>query len=371
VPITRLVDVTPLDRSNLPVWSAVTPIARDLTVHAGKGTSSLAARLSAIMEAIERVSAETLPEVRLRHASYRSLSNGDNVLDPRDLGLPFDTTFTPDREIRWTLGVDLVTGCNIWVPVDAVISPAEEGVCRGVETNGLAAGNTITEATLHALCELVERDAVSINRFCEVNLDMASQRAARILDPNTLPDIARSYVERLVAVDLRVVIEDLTSDLGIPVFGALATDFAFAGNQGNATSFIGHGCDLDPTRAVMRALTEAAQAHAIVVLGARDTIEGTRSLPNRVPRLRRQLDVIRPRSFVRFQDSSFASGDLWQDTQLIVRRLESAGIRRCIVVGLTRTDLGVPVVRVIVPGLEPPYGFSTRRPGPRLLKVLV
>src|SRR5258708_6456318 len=60
VPITRICNVTPLDFLGLPVWSAVTPLAKDLTVHAGKGGSPLAAQLSAIMEAIERVCAESL-----------------------------------------------------------------------------------------------------------------------------------------------------------------------------------------------------------------------------------------------------------------------------------------------------------------------
>jgi hypothetical protein len=58
VPITRIVNVTPLDFLELPSWSAITPLAKDLTTHAGKGLSHHAARLSAIMEAIERVCAE-------------------------------------------------------------------------------------------------------------------------------------------------------------------------------------------------------------------------------------------------------------------------------------------------------------------------
>ena len=61
VPITRVADLTPLDSLGLPVFAAVTPLARDLTTHLGKGATPADARASAMMEAIERVSAESVP----------------------------------------------------------------------------------------------------------------------------------------------------------------------------------------------------------------------------------------------------------------------------------------------------------------------
>lgn len=375
VPITRVLDATPLDSLALPVWAAVTPLAKDLTVHAGKGATPLAARLSAIMEAIERTCAETLPAASVRAASYAALVREADmaVLDPEELCLPFDTAYAPDRTFRWTLGYDLARQDHVWIPVDAVISPAEDRVCHGVETNGLAAGNTITEAVMHALYELVERDASSLEQFWELHADAGELAAApaRIVDVDALPANSRAWAERLVESGLRVVIQDLTTELGIPVFGAFVVDRDFPGNEGRITTFAGHGCDLDAGRAVFRALTEATQAHSIVSMGARDTFEGTRPLPNRTARLRRRLDVIQPRSCVPFRTGDESSGDLWQDVCRVVERLAEHGSSRVIVVDLTREDLGVPVVRVIVPGLEHPYGSTVRRPGPRLLRRLV
>ncbi len=375
VPITRVLDATPLDSLALPVWAAVTPLAKDLTVHAGKGASPLAARLSAIMEAIERTCAEALPGDRMRASSHATLERerGLPVLDPECLGLPFETTYTPARVVRWTLGYDLAQDGHVWVPVDAVISPARDGVCLGVETNGLAAGNTITEAVLHALYEVIERDAISLEQFSELHADPAELAAmpARIVDVAALPASARAWAERLAASGLRVVVQDLTTELGVPVFGAFVIDRQFAGNEGRTTTFVGHGCDLDASRAVLRALTEAAQAHSIVSMGARDTFEGMRPLPNRSARLRRRLDVTQPRTHVPFRGDRQGSGDLWQDVVKVVARLGECGLGRCIVVDLTREDLEVPVVRVLVPGLEHPYGSTMRRPGPRLLRRLV
>ena len=74
VPVSRVLDVTPLDYVGLPVWSAVTPLARDLTVHAGKGPTAEAARLSAVMEGIERVSAEAVPPGFETRGSFTALS---------------------------------------------------------------------------------------------------------------------------------------------------------------------------------------------------------------------------------------------------------------------------------------------------------
>src|SRR5436309_11175257 len=84
VPITRVYGATALDRLGLPVWGAVTPLAQDLTVHAGKGRSAQAARISAVMEAIERVSAEEVDPARINRASFRVLQreDPDGVLDP-------------------------------------------------------------------------------------------------------------------------------------------------------------------------------------------------------------------------------------------------------------------------------------------------
>jgi YcaO-like protein with predicted kinase domain len=375
VPITRICNVTPLDFLGLPVWSAMTPLAKDLTVHAGKGGSPLAAQLSAVMEAIERVCGESLSNDRVICASYETLcrKSGRAVLDPETLNLPFDTIYTPERVIRWTVGYDIIGAEHVWVPVDAVISPAEEGVCSGAETNGLAAGNTITEATLHAVYELIERDAASIEHFVELYAEPSDRLApaVRMINVTRLPEEAGAWVDRLATKGLKVVVQDMTTEIGVPVFGALIVDEAFAGNMGQLTIFAGHGCDLSSRRAVFRAITEATQAHSIVSLGARETFEGTRPLPDRSARLRRSLDVLQPQEQVPFRGDEFNSGDLWRDLQAALERLSSAGLKRCIIVDLTRSDLGIPVIRAMVPGLENPYGYSARRPGSRLLRRLV
>ena len=110
VPVTRVYDATPLDCLGIPVWAAVTPLARDLTVHAGKGETHLAARLSAVMEAIERVCAEDVDAEQVRIASYRRAATGGFRWRARSelLDLPFETTYRPELPLSWVEGYDLL-----------------------------------------------------------------------------------------------------------------------------------------------------------------------------------------------------------------------------------------------------------------------
>jgi YcaO-like protein with predicted kinase domain len=374
VPITRVYDATPLDHLGVPVWAAVTPLARDLTVHAGKGLSAEASRLSAIMEAVERVCGESIePERLLRTSFERAREDGAPFLDPESFDLPFETAYDPSAEISWVAAYDLLQRLEVWVPYDLAVSPAREGVCRGAETNGLASGNTYLEAIVHALYELIERDSAAHDEFCALYAEPGDAHATApdSIDPQTLPVRPRELVEHIAARGVQVRLQRLRNRLDVPVYGALLIDDMFPGNEGRPTTFGGFGCDLDPARAVLRAVTEAAQSHTTVTVSARDAFEGTRPAPDRAARLQRNARVLHATSFVAFEDRSSSTGDLLPDLETLLRRLSSAGFEHCAVVDMARDDVGIPVVRVLVPGLSGPYGFSSRRPNLRLLMNLV
>jgi YcaO-like protein with predicted kinase domain len=264
-------------------------------------------------------------------------------------------------------GIDLFGGGAVWVALDLVLSPSREGVCVGVETNGLAAGNTLTEAVLHGLLELVERDAHAQRRFAERFADPETVAPARIVDPQTLP---RSLAAVIAGLGSTVRVQDLTHDLGIPVFGVRLGDAGFPGSESTMRFFEGLGCDLDPESALLRALTEAVQSHTAVLLGARDAFEGGPQAGQAgAEGLVRRLLAREER--VAFPDAAPSPPELGARLALVLERLAAAGLERCVAVDLTRPDLGIPVVRVLVPGLAGPYGDSTRRPGRRLLRSLL
>lgn len=373
IPITRVANLTPLNRLGIPTWSAITPLAKDLTVHAGKGETHVAAKLSAMMEAIERICAEEMPLDRVAHISFMHLRENTcrAVLNPEDLNLPFETLYQPDRSFGWVLGMDIARGEPVWVPTDAVLSPATDGLLTGVETNGLASGNTVTEATLHALYELIERDAASLKNFSIQHSD-AQDRVPRLkqISPKNSDSKLAFWVERISRENIRTFSFDITTDFGVPVVETLLVDPDFQGT-GQTANFVGHGCALDCERAYIRSLLEAVQAYSVLVGGARETYDSNHISLERTFSMANNLECRAPVQLMQWTRRSESTGDMLADLNILVSRLSAVGLDRCIVVDLTRRILEIPVVRVIVPGLECPYGFTTRRPGPRLLEHLV
>ena len=79
--ITRISDVTGLDRIGIPVAMAVRPNSRSVSVCQGKGLTVEHAFASALMEAAEQFHGEGIAG-RFRLASYRELSARAAVVDP-------------------------------------------------------------------------------------------------------------------------------------------------------------------------------------------------------------------------------------------------------------------------------------------------
>lgn len=367
LPITRVFDVTPLDLLGIPVWAAVTPLAADLTVHMGVGWTAEAATRSAVFEAVERVTAERVPQGRTMRGSFaqlRARRGPGAVLDPATLDLPFETGYRPDAEIHWVPGRDLISGGEVLVPRDAVVSPASEGICVGPETAGLAAGPTVQAATAHALLELVERDALGLDQIAFAH--RAAGWAPRMVDPRAVSDDLDGLLDLLEASGAQVRMQEVTSDLGVATYSALLV--LSQPGAGGLSVFEGSSADPSPQRAMERAVLEAVQAHTGTFLGARDTYE-VQLLPARPARLRERLDqLLRSAPARPFADSSpAATGEDWFTTALT--SLERAGLPTCIAIELTDAEIAVPVVRVLVPGLGHLYGQSRRRPGPRLLRA--
>ena len=165
--ITRLGNVTGLDRIGIPVTVAVRPNSRSVSVSQGKGLGLSQALASALMEAIELFHAEE-PAGRAVDASFLELSANARVVRP---GLLSGGEISlPDRtKIRWIEGYDLLARETCWVPWDVVHTDYTLLTRHSIEqhhfvsgSNGLASGNHLVEAVSSAICELVERDAVAV-----------------------------------------------------------------------------------------------------------------------------------------------------------------------------------------------------------------
>lgn len=374
VPVTRLSDLTPLDPLRLPVFTAVTPLARDLTTHMGKGADAAGARVSALMEAVERVSAETAPPGSTLRAGFTELADDPRrpPVDPLTLDLPADTAYAPEREITWIESFDLVAGSSVLLPADLALNPPSEGVLRDVDTNGLASGNTRLEAVVHGLCEVIERDVMSQREFVAQFAAPGDPRPSDAeIDLPTLPAPVRAWVERVLAHGLDISVRDVTGDVGVPTFCATISDYAYPMPSGpGAVHFPGWGTAPNAESAVLRAVTEAVQSRLGTIQGARDAFNiypfGARAA-TRGDRIRK----MQPGGLVPFpRTPSFESLDLLADLEWLLDRLASAGLRQVLVTDLTRSDLGIPVVRVRVPGLSF-FAGNRRRIGWRCLRHLL
>ena len=371
--ITRIADVTGLDRIGIPVAMAVRPNSRSVSVAQGKGQTAELAFASAVMEAVETWHAEDLGD-RIRFARRRELATRADVLDPATL-CRTNRIPTDDTQIGWIDGTPLPPGRGerlgeggtCWVPAELIhtdytLPPAPGAGYFLASTNGLASGNNALEAISAAICEGVERDAVAL-----WHARAPQSRAASHLDLESVNDAGcRALLNKYATAAIIVRAWDLTSDIGIPAFLCWIRE-ADARNATMKQTFAGAGCHPDPAVALSRALTEAAQTRLNVIVGARDDLPTEYIVPAAAavgPVLMDAFAATVPA--LRFGDvAGLRSDDLADDVRWELARLRGAGLARAIMVDLTRADIGIPVVRVVVPGLEGDCHHLGYTPGAR------
>jgi ribosomal protein S12 methylthiotransferase accessory factor len=351
--ITRVANITGLDFIGIPVVMVCRPNSRSIAVAQGKGLDLTAAKVSGLMEAVETYHAERVP-LPLRLASYRDLSRTEPVIEVSRLPFSAQGCYADDLAILWIAGQESNEGMNVWLPYELVHTdytlPLPQGSgCFAANTNGLASGNHRLEAISHGLGEVIERDALTLWK----RLDDEARRAT-VLDLDTVDDPAcRQTLERLDRAEVDVMVWDVTSDVGVPTFNCL-----LVGRQRFfADPEFGSGCHPDRGVALSRALTEAVQARTTYIAGTRDDfLPDLYTEPVRAKRLsdcRALLDS--ENSGRSFQEiPSLESTVIADDIDWMVGCLGRAGMEQVLVVDLTRPEFGIPVVRVVVPGLEGP-----------------
>ena len=136
----------------------------------------------------------------------------------------------------------------------------------------------------------------------------------------------------------------------------------------------GAGCHADRAVALAKALTEAAQVRLTHITGMRDDIFSDAYEDDLAARAGAAfLDAcaarLPPRSFNVVP--SFTSDDIAEDVRWLAHRLSASGFPSLLVVDLTRPEFDIPVVRVIIPGLEGYSAHPGYRPGARALRTEV
>ena len=333
------------------------------TSHTGKGVSPIQAQVSITMEAIERYCSEFREEYKdkLVRGSYNQLKSKFNVLNPREMILSESSDYDDDGEIHWIWGRDLSREEEILVPACAVYHPFHEDkvLTMNTHTNGIAAGNTMEEAVIHGLAEVVERDAWSIAQYTQHFHD------AIFIENDRENDFIIGIFEKFEKAGIEIVAKDLTTDVGIPVVAAFSRDL----HHGTMETIDGLGAHLDPKVATVRALLEIATTRALFIQKY-----GLEGMCETAPLYLRQGEDENFRFYAYNQKGIKElevgySTDIYDDIQSMLSKLRVKGLERVIAVNLTRSDVDIPTVRMIVPGMET-YCFDKTRVGERAMKAL-
>ncbi|RLB80420.1 MAG: hypothetical protein DRH17_11970 [Deltaproteobacteria bacterium] len=292
----------------------------------GKGLNLDEARASCLMEVVERYSSfasfDDENALHYKHgyplmkACYEDLRKKyRDVLDPNEMHLEVPYQNQP---LYWIVGerVDEKGVHPVYVPVQLVVlfcNLDEISLTSGVPSTGLAAGNTLEEAKLNSLLEVIERDAERVMPY--------SRERCFLLEADHPP--VKHILQRCTKEGIQIQFLDITSEFGIPCYKAFI--------QGAGGEILkGCAAHLDGKRAAVSALTE---------------VPFHPSWPRAMP----MPDGLKTVNYDDLPD--YTTGDVKQDLRLLERLLLMNGYRP-IYVNLTKKGLDIPVVKALIPGLE-------------------
>lgn len=344
--VTRCADVTGLDRLGIPVYCAIRPKGKTMQVANGKGLRHVDAKVSALMEAIEVFHAES-PACELRAASYAELrGEGRRVVRPGELPEYLGETFFSDQfRIRWVTAEDLLTGEEVWLPSSAAYMTRPR--LHFFTTNGVASGNHVIEATLHAVYEVIERDTIARLKEGE-RLSFRPDRC-RLIDTATLPEGPVQSLHALIRrARMKLVLIWIKGSTPIHTFMAVILDSSPFSHA--TTVNTGYGSHINAVVAAVRAITEAAQVRLTYIHGSRQDLKST-TYARAHTKLYDFFDRLPSNASWRELDHRVTS-DLQADYDETLGHLRAAGVGHLYRVQMTREPFRIPVVKVIIPGMS-------------------
>ncbi|HYJ29568.1 MAG TPA: YcaO-like family protein [Allosphingosinicella sp.] len=334
--VTRLADITGLDRIGFPVWQAVRPAGKALSVHQGKGASATAAKIGALCEGIESHCAENA-QADGPHCRFEDLPERERAPEFADYARRREDVSRPEA-VRWCIARELVGGGDIHLPHDLVsldfTEPGRSWFDRS--SAGLGLGADADAATLVSLLELVERDAVG-----EWQRQPIAARLPSAIDPGSIPyGWFGEWRRRLAARSIDLVAFAPAAVIDVPV----AVCWIGGGEAFGPVrrSFSGSACDPDPERALFKAFAEALQSRLTFIAGVRDDILPSHYRERGSPLARALAAAGRPWEDVR------PSAPGWRP---VADALPVAGYDRIALKRLDEDLDGIAVTKAFVPGL--------------------
>lgn len=341
--ITRVGDLTDLDRLGVPVWFATRPRSRSLCVSNGKGMTKEEAWISAVMESAEQALAEQAVRVVAEVESMQGMAQrGLRVVPLERQSRCAARHLSADEQMAWVSGLSWRTGETIYAPYELVGMDMLSGAPWNhdqfrMTSSGLACGGDLLRAIVHGVCELIEDDSAFV------------PLAANVVQPVRAPlQLSRQHADltqllaRLETHGIEAGFRELTDDIGVPtIIAALRSTQA---EEDGTAYFSGLGCRCRREDAALAALLEAVQSRLTFISGARDDLfkadyghsltSGTRSLFG-------SLDLV---------DAAVASADASEDLRELACKVTASG-RDLYLFPLGGTPFGLEAVRVLADDL--------------------
>ena len=374
--VTHVLNVTQLDHLGLPVFMSLRPAGQLAQVHSGKGMSPEDAFTGALMEAVEYAACESASaSAEVQRLSLTALrQQWPAGLDLADFAPLLGVVHTPRTRMHSVTCELLQARRHLPLPAELVLMPAPRQRGErlfGSSSNGLASGNTLEEATLHALLEVIERDTVALH---------IARDGSRALITSSLPQpfdtLSRAWRRRGVWLHVRY----LPNDMGLPCFEA-----GFHEPNATLASTVlsrGWGLHFDRRIALSRAICEAAQSRLSVILANRPEIPGSVEVARRVglppsaeKTSRRLAHLVDRRRRIGLEAvPDVAPPSIREALRSLISRLSAAGLGpvfryRLNPAGDPGALKGLNVVKVVVARSETPIGEHPRV-GPRLMARL-
>jgi len=330
-------------------WSLPpTPLNNPPRESFGKGMTVEQSKASAMMEAIERYCGQRFPHNKVVNASYEKVR--DYTIDLSEFNfpsLPLKCENCPARNNgcfqelsnvcqEWSWGYSLINKKPVLIPAALVYYPYISTSSISFmfnDTGGLSAGNTLEEAILQGIAEVIERDAL----YYAFNVGNLKSMPMLNLNKGTKNRHIQEFINKISPENIFAFhIKNENLKIGVSTVSAF---ICYSMRDGHRY-FGGSGTSLDPEVALLRALTELEQQKVrqkaliefdpnyLVVHNSTGLGEGT------------SIETIPDQS----------TGNVRSDIELYLDRLSKTNTD-VIVVDLTHPGIRVPVVRVVIPKL--------------------
>lgn len=331
----------------------------------GKSESRDGARVGSVMEEVEIFAQDRYCPASPIRTSYDAATK-DLLIDPHQLGLPYDSRYTESLEMDWAPTIDLASCRTVYVPTASLVAERQVNdifysprLARKIfSSSGLGSGFSLPEAIVHAGAEYIERHAQRLAELEIENPGAVGAREFRFVDHASLPTTPARIIDNFRRAGVVVRIVDITSEIAVPTFWVRIFDDLFGSFRSSFAD--GFACHSDPEVAVTMALLEAAQTRGGYIAGAREDYSlharslGRHERPRTAVPESQVFWFSNDRPLRSFDDTvGFQTRDILDELEWLVDRVVRAGFRTFLVADYTAPQIRpAHAVRVLIPGLE-------------------